>query len=1077
MTGTLTLDLTQPLGAFDMSAAERWHILLLRDGTPLARVDLASPGPVASEALFAAAVLRWADWETAREELVAKLRKRLGPAPGPVASSAVSCSVIVCTHRRPADIARLLSALCELSPAPAEIVVVDNDPGEHDCRVQALEAGARYVREDRRGLDNARNTGVAAARGEIVAFIDDDCVPSAGWLRRLPLEFSNPAVGAVTGPAFPHVLDTRARRRMEEQASLTRGLRRVEFDWTIFPVGGAGGVGVGANMAFRREALAALGPCPFPAELDAGTITESGGDTYAIARLLACGYRIVYDPATFVYHRHREDSRALHRAVLGYGMGLAAALTKLLLEDRELATPLSWMWLIGQYRRKQQQRLAGRADSVETRLAWDYLRGGLIGPSRWLRGRRAPQPASDPTADAGTHLAGVTHEPIPAIAGSSAGPSSTGATGSPAVSVIVPTHERPLALERCLEALAAQDLGAGSFEVIVVDDSAAASVAIDARHTARLTLRVIHSGGRGAADARNLGAASAAADLLLFLDDDIVAQPDLVRRHLERHEREPGEEVVVVGAYPPGSASDSLAAAGAALWWDDLFHAMERAIAPTYVFALSGNMSVSGAAFARSGGFDRRFGRYRREDWEWGLRVLGLGFTLRYEARARGVHEYSLQAAQRLQAARLEGHGDVLLVREHPDAGSAVLPLVSDPPHAGGWKRRLQRRAWASRHFRGATLRTLSGLEWARLRLLWVRLFNVAQRLSYEQGVREAGQRPERFEEQMLDLDLDGEQPIPVPTVAAPTLRVRVGGHEVARVRPALGLWTPELAEQIVAETPWPAVEQAALAGGYFPAWEEAHDQVRHAHVVFGPLHAPADFADRRQLVESGAVVSVAGGSGSSPGAEGPPAATAAEHWSQVLSGARAGGHPLVALTMPGVRPDARWLEEALVAFEGSSVGVVIGRGLPDAAPSVPLVLWRSPVAGERDAPLRAAVALQYVVLRSELLPWLDPEQAACGLLGPLLALVQDALEEGWVIGYRDVHGLSGEGQRRLDAARAFTTLRMHRSAARAATAGGELRRATLLAAWHFAKRREGRRVAAEDYAGALLGLLSSRSR
>ena len=95
----------------------------------------------------------------------------------------------------------------------------------------------------------------------------------------------------------------------------------------------------GRTWLSARTALEQLGPDPFPPELDAGTVTESGGDTYAIARMLAAGQRVVYDPATFVYHRHRADGRALHRAVFGYGVGLGAALTRLFVCDRELSTP------------------------------------------------------------------------------------------------------------------------------------------------------------------------------------------------------------------------------------------------------------------------------------------------------------------------------------------------------------------------------------------------------------------------------------------------------------------------------------------------------------------------------------------------------------------------------------------------------------------------------------------------------------------------------------------------------------------------------------------------------------------
>ncbi len=1014
MTGTFTVDEADAAAVLDLGGAESWQALVLRDGRPAARVDLAAPGASLSGPLLAASVLRWADWEVARERLGERLEGRLG-LPAVAAPEPLHCSVVVCSHRRPDDLARLLDSLGRLDPAPDEILVVDNDPGERDCRAVVTAAGCRYLREDRRGLDNARNAGIAAARGDIIAFIDDDCVAPPGWLARLPGEFDDPNVAALTGPAFPHLLDTPPRRRMERQASLARGLQRVEFDWTTFPVAGAGAIGVGANMAFRREALAGLGTRPFPPELDAGTATESGGDTYAIARLLAQGHRVVYDPATFVYHRHRADAEALHRAFFGYGVGLSAALTRLLVRDRELSTPQTWLWLLSQYRQTQQRRLAGRADSVETRLAWDFLRGGLVGAWRWRRALREARPA--PGASPIKSRTVEPEPPAPALAVS--------AERAP-ISVVVPTSGRPGALDRCLAALAAQDIGARGFEVVVVVDSPAPT-AIDPVHSERLALRALHTGGQGAAAARNAGAAASSAALLLFLDDDIVAAPDLVRRHLERHRQEPAE-TAVVGAYPPQPRSRSLTSLAASLWWHDLFRAMRRAGVPTYAGALSGNLSIPRAAFERSGGFDPRFGRYRREDWEWGLRALKLGLALRYEPAARGRHEFVLAAPGRLDAARLEGYGDAQFAGEHPDAGSAVIPLLEEAPPERGLKPAL----WRSTLVRAAANRALAALEWGNLRLSWVRLFNLAQRLQYARGVEEAA-RPAPAPEPLLDLDLDDAVPIPSPAVAAPTLRIRVGGEEVARVRPALGQWGPDLAEQILAQTPWEAVEAAALACGCFPEREEAHD-----------------------LGERTLVIDLGDG--------GWPAVHAA--------GAASPTSELIAVTLAGASGEPSWLGQALVAFAGERVGVVLGRGLPDGAPPLPLTL-RSRAGGGEEAPVAAELAPHYVVLRRELLPALATTASEAGPLATPLALVEDALEGGWTIGYRDVQGLSGPPARGFEGGRAAAATRIRHGRRPLPAAATELRRATAVLAWHLLRRR-GRRLAVEAYAGTLAAALGA---
>jgi len=101
-------------------------------------------------------------------------------------------TVVVPTFRRPDGLARALGALREQHDpqVPWELVVVDNDdaPGA-DSVFSTITAGwdapARLVRETRRGAAWARNAGIAAAEGDVIAFLDDDVVPDHNWLSRL----------------------------------------------------------------------------------------------------------------------------------------------------------------------------------------------------------------------------------------------------------------------------------------------------------------------------------------------------------------------------------------------------------------------------------------------------------------------------------------------------------------------------------------------------------------------------------------------------------------------------------------------------------------------------------------------------------------------------------------------------------------------------------------------------------------------------------------------------------------------------------------------------------------------------
>ena len=93
--------------------------------------------------------------------------------------------------------------------------------------------------------------------------------------------------------------------------------------------------GVGANMAFRREALARIGG--FDVALGAGTPALGGGDTLALTLVLLAGYRIAYEPAALMRHHHRRDLDSLGHQLHGYSVGLTAYYAALLRHRPERA--------------------------------------------------------------------------------------------------------------------------------------------------------------------------------------------------------------------------------------------------------------------------------------------------------------------------------------------------------------------------------------------------------------------------------------------------------------------------------------------------------------------------------------------------------------------------------------------------------------------------------------------------------------------------------------------------------------------------------------------------------------------
>jgi len=254
-----------------------------------------------------------------------------------VLAEAPFISVVICTRDR-ADQLRVCLGWLEGQEYPKfEVVVVDNAPGGDDVPgVVAAWRGAvscRYVAEPRGGLSWARNAGLAAASGDIVAFLDDDEEPDRHWLSELAKGFARSAdIGAVTGNILPARLDTPAQELFEMAGghSMRRGFTAAIFSpkgpqSPLFPLPP---FGAGGNMAYRRDVLARIRG--FDVALGAGTPARGGEDTFALTMTMLAGYSIAFEPAAFVRHNHYKDIDGLTRQWHGYGTGLTAFYAALL---------------------------------------------------------------------------------------------------------------------------------------------------------------------------------------------------------------------------------------------------------------------------------------------------------------------------------------------------------------------------------------------------------------------------------------------------------------------------------------------------------------------------------------------------------------------------------------------------------------------------------------------------------------------------------------------------------------------------------------------------------------------------
>jgi GT2 family glycosyltransferase len=973
---TVVLEATVPTFV-DWSSADLWRVIVTARGVPCAAYWIPGPGRLRDPDAFTKRVIAEGRERVAYDDARERFRRRLGilePTP-----PRRSCSVIVCTHRRSAYLPGLLDALTALDPAPDEVIIVDNDPGDLDCRDVVEAVGARYVREDRRGLDNARTAGLQAARGDLVAFTDDDCVPAPRWLAGLDEIFADSSVGAVTGPAFAYELTSPAQVRFEREGGFTRGtLHRRRLDWTIISPAWAAAAGAGANMVFRRDALVEV-DVPFPPELDAGTPTESGGDMYALYRVLAAGWRIVYDPGTYVFHRHRPTPEALHRAFFGYGVGLSATMAKVLVEHREPEALRTWWWLVSQYRAAQRERLLGRADARRVRVAWNYLHGGFHGPAALVRAKAIERDTSRTSPRA---RASAKRDPTPASDGPRSAKRAAG-DGPPGVSVIVPTIGRPGALARCLAALAAQDVEA-PFEIVVVDDT---PPGCDRPVVPRHAARVVDSGGRGAAAARNAGARAARGDVLLFLDDDLVPAADLVRRHLAHHDG--GADLIVLGRCPPRPPGRGLNDSAVALWWEDRIREMEQSATLTFTDVLSGNTSIRRARFLSLGGFEDGLGTLRREDWHWGIRSLEAGVTVAFDPGAIAEHEFAHTAGDRIAAAFAEGRGDAVIARRWPEFVHAL-------PHGHSGARRPKGVALAFALRRAPTRRlviaALEALERLRLRGMWWRVLQAAQASEYVRGRRMAGGLAAGPTPPVLAVDPHSDQQLERPRICAPPLRVQTGDKAI-EVTPEAGRWNAKVAESLA-----------------FAAWRaEGRRQSRVARsrpdglitVVVGPGHRPRD--RERLLALDAPGVDVRRGDG-----------PADAHWAVLDRLIRESATEVVATVIPGTLVGPGWLDDVAATIDGNRVAMVFGGPAPDGDDGD---LW---MMSRFDAFERYPVLdrpFGYVAIRRALylsLGGFDSSVMRFGPYAPLLELAERALDRGLVVVKRNLARVERDRESRI---------------------------------------------------------------
>jgi O-antigen biosynthesis protein len=242
------------------------------------------------------------DRERRPKPALAAVREAMAEVPFPKHMPWPRISVVVCTYNGARTIRDCFEGLVALEYPDFEVIVV-NDGSRDGTAAIASEYGFSVISTENRGLSRARNTGLQAATGEIVAYIDDDARPDPHWLTYLASTFLSTRHVGVGGPNIPPDGDGPIADCVANAPGGPVHVLLSDQEAEHIP---------GCNMAFRKAALEAIGG--FDAQF-----RTAGDDVDLCWRLQQRGWTIGFNPGAMVWHRRRNSVRAYWKQQQGYG--------------------------------------------------------------------------------------------------------------------------------------------------------------------------------------------------------------------------------------------------------------------------------------------------------------------------------------------------------------------------------------------------------------------------------------------------------------------------------------------------------------------------------------------------------------------------------------------------------------------------------------------------------------------------------------------------------------------------------------------------------------------------------------
>jgi GT2 family glycosyltransferase/glycosyltransferase involved in cell wall biosynthesis/predicted O-methyltransferase YrrM/SAM-dependent methyltransferase len=254
----------------------------------------------------------------------------------------------------------------------------------------------------------------------------------------------------------------------------------------------------------------------------------------------------------------------------------------------------------------------------------------------------------------------------------------------PNVSVIVPTFNRSSILIDFLTALEAQTFPHDRFEVIICDDGSKDETAtVIKSFRSSFKLLYLYQPNSGPAAARNRTLEKASGTIILIMNDDAIAAPDLILNHVKTHAGLKGQKTAVLGSFPFEDGSLTSPLMYLLQNSDILFQYARMKPMDRHEFGYfwTCNISIERKALIDAGLFDEDFKEAAGEDTELGYRLAQKGYSVLYDPSCRAIHKHSIDFNSFRRRQVSVGRNNILVALKHPEIAQHVTGLT-DLEHA-----------------------------------------------------------------------------------------------------------------------------------------------------------------------------------------------------------------------------------------------------------------------------------------------------------------------------------------------------------------------------------------------------------